>query len=163
MPSLDVVSRMDFAELDNAVNNFKKMLAARFDFRGVHSEVTVDQKEKKIKFVTVDDMKMRALQEIFQSSAMRRNINPKAFEWKDAEPGAAGMLKREVKIRSGLEQEHAKQVVKIVKESGLKVQASIMGEEVRLTGKQIDDLRSCMTLLTQADLPVPVQFVNMKS
>ncbi len=163
MPSLDVVSRIDFAELENAINNYKKMLAARFDFRGVHAEIELDQKEKKLKFVTTDDMKMRALQELFQSATMRRGISPKCFDWKEPEHGAGGMLKREVKIRQGLEQEHAKKISKLVKDSGLKVQPSIQGEEVRLTGKQIDDLRACMKLLDGSDLPVPLQYVNMKS
>lgn len=163
MPSLDIVSRVEFPEIDNAINNFKKSLATRFDFRGVQADVEFDQKEKKLKFVTVDHMKMKAVQEMFQSAAQRRGIALKSFDWGEFEPGAAGTIKCHVKIRNGLEQEVSKQIVKIIKDSKLKVQASIQGEEIRLSGKQIDDLRSVMALLNASDLPVPLQYVNMKS
>lgn len=163
MPSLDIVSRVEFPEIDNAINNFKKALATRFDFRGVQADVEFDQKEKKLKFVTVDHMKMKAVQEMFQSAAQRRGIALKVFEWGEFEPGAAGTVKCHVKIRNGLEQDMSKQIVKIIKDSKLKVQASIQGEEIRLSGKQIDDLREVMALLNGSDLPVPLQYVNMKS
>lgn len=159
--TLDIVSRVDFAELDNAINNTRKVVATRFDFKNVNVEMTIDKKEKKLNLVTADG-KMNAVKEMFSSAAVKRGFSIKAFEFGDTQPGAAGGVKCEVKIRAGLEQDMAKKIVKLIKETGLKVQASIQGEEIRLSGKQIDDLRTVMTMLGKADLEVPVQFVNMK-
>lgn len=162
MPSFDVVSRVNYAELDNALNNTHKAVAARFDFRGSPVEITVDKKEKKMKFVADDSTKMRGLREMFESAAHKRGITISTFDWAEAEPTIAGKLKCEVKIRDGLEQELAKKMVKIIKETKMKVQASIQGEELRVTGKQIDDLQAVMALLDGAGLGVPLQYVNMK-
>lgn len=161
-PSVDIVSRVDFAELDNAINNMRKMMVTRFDFRGSKWTIEVDQKEKKMKIVAEDGTKHKAIHEALVTSAMRRGIDPKSFDFGEPESGAGGMLKREVKLRSGLEQDMAKKIVKMIKETGLKVQASIQGEEVRLTGKQIDDIQACMKMLQGSAVEAPLQFVNMK-
>lgn len=166
MPSLDVVSKINYAELDNAINNTKKAVATRFDFRNSPIEITVNQKDKKIHMHAADDGKMKALQEMFVQAAVKRGLDTRCFDWDDIEAArhaALGNCKRDVKLRDGMPSEVCKQIVKIVKDSGLKVQASIQGEEVRLTGKQIDDLRSCMTLIDAAKLPQAVQYTNMKS
>ncbi len=160
-PSLDIVSRVDFAEIDNAVNNAKKALADRFDFKNTKSEIEVDRKEKKLKLFT-DAGKMNALIEIFTTAAVKRGIPMKAFEFGDILPGLGGASKCEAKIKAGLEQDTAKKIVKLIKETGIKVQASITGEEIRMTGKKIDDLRAVMAILQKADVEVPLQFVNMK-
>ncbi|MFN9993312.1 MAG: YajQ family cyclic di-GMP-binding protein [Phycisphaerales bacterium] len=160
-PSLDIVSRVDFAEFDNAINNAKKMIAARFDFKNARVEIELDRKEKKLKLFT-EEGKMNALIEIVTTSAVKRGISPKALDFGEIEQGAAGGVKCVAKVRAGLEQEMAKKIVKMIKDTGLKVQASIQGEEIRLSGKQIDDLRSVMAMLTKAELEVPLQFVNMK-
>ena len=163
MPSFDIVSRFNFAELDNAINNTKKAIAARFDFRGATADIEVDRKEKKMKVVADDPTKMRGIKEMFITAAMRRGLDAKAFDWGETEPGLAGKVKAAVKIRDGIEQDIAKNIVKLIKDSKLKVQASIQGEELRVNGKQIDDLQSVMKLLNGSELPVPLQFVNMKS
>lgn len=162
MPSFDVVSRVNFAELDNAINNTHKAVAARFDFRGVHVEITLDRKEKKMKFVTDDATKMRGLREMFETAAHKRGISVATFDWSEPEPGLAGKIKCEVKVRDGLEQDLAKKMVKIIKDSKMKVQASIQGDELRVTGKQIDDLQAVMRLLDGSGLGVPLQYVNLK-
>ena len=161
-PSIDIVSRVDFAEIDNAVNNTHKAVAQRFDYRGVKTEIKVDVKEKKIHFVA-DEGKLSGLIDMFLHSAAKRSISMKAFDMQETLPGPAGAQKCDAKIRSGLEQDFAKKVVKLIKETGLKVQASIQGDEIRLSGKQIDDLRTVMAMLQKADLEAPLQFVNMKS
>lgn len=161
MPSLDIVCRVDYAELDNALNNTKKAIAARFDFKNSPVEITVDKKEKKLNIWAEDKTKQEAVKEMFLSAAMKRGFMAKTFEFKECEVGLGGRMKRDVKIRDGLEQDAAKQLVKTIKATGLKVQASIQGEEVRLTGKQIDDLQAIMAhLKTASDLPL--QYVNMK-
>jgi uncharacterized protein YajQ (UPF0234 family) len=163
MPSLDIVSRVNYAELDNALNNMHKAIAARFDFRGATAEVTLDKKEKKLKVVADDATKLKGIREMFETASQRRGIALKTFNWGEPEPALAGKVKCEAKIQDGIEQEKAKQIVKMIKETKLKVQASIQGEELRLSGKQIDDLRAVMKLLDGAGLGVPLQYVNMKS
>jgi uncharacterized protein YajQ (UPF0234 family) len=166
MPSLDVVSRINHTELANAINNTQKAIATRFDFRNSKVEFEVDQKGKLIKIYADDEGRMKSVQEMFLQAAIKRGFDVRCFEFKDIEPGrhgALGNVKREVKLKDGLTPELAKEIVRIVKDSKIKVQASIQGEEVRLTGKQIDDLRTCMSLLTGAGLAQPLQFVNMKS
>jgi hypothetical protein len=162
MPSFDVVSRVNFAELDNGINNAKKAVAARFDFRGATAEITVDQKEKKLKLVADDATKIKGLREMFETAVQRRGILLKTFSWSEYEPTIAGKLKWEAKIQDGLEQEKSKALVKAVKDSKLKVQASIQGDELRVTGKQIDDLQAAMKVMEAADVGVPLQYVNMK-
>lgn len=165
MPSLDIVSRINFPELDNAVNNTLKAVANRFDYRNSPVEVAVDRKEKKIKMTAADEGKLKGLHEMFQTAAIKRGLHVRSFEFGAIEQGRHGEAKREVKLKEGLTPELARQIVKIVKESKLKVQASIQGEEVRVSGKQIDDLRSVMHMLETADPPLsqPLQYVNMKS
>lgn len=163
-PTLDIVSKFNFAELDNAINNLKKMMATRFDFRGSKWTIEVDQKEKKLKIVAEDGTKHKGIAEELHKCSMRRGIDPKAFEFMEPEHALGGMLKRDVKIKNGLETDKAKEIVKKIKETGLKVQASIQGDEIRLSGKQIDDLRAVMTMLQNDEtIGVPLQFVNMKS
>lgn len=165
MPSLDIVSRINFAELDNAVQNTLKAVAARFDFRNSPVQITVDRKEKIIKMQAADDGKMKGLHDMFVNAAIKRGLDMKSFEFGEIEPGPAGASKREVKLKEGLTPELAKQIARMVKEAKIKVQASIQGDEVRLSGKQIDDLRTVMSMLDKADPPLaqPLQYVNMKS
>ena len=163
MPSFDIVSRFNFAELDNAINNANKAIASRFDFRGSPVEISVDRKEKTIKIVAEDATKMRGVREMFDSAAHKRGIDTKSFKWGENEGTALGRLKCEVKIQDGIEQELAKQIVRFIKDSKLKVQASIQGEELRVNGKQIDDLQAVIKLVEGGKFGIPFQFVNMKS
>ncbi len=162
MPSFDVVSRVEMHELENALNNTRKAIATRYDFRNSPTELTHNAKDKKLHMVAADKMKMEALKEMFQSAAAARKIDLRTFDFKEIEPGASANVKRDVLVREGLEQETAKKAVRMIKDSKIKVQASIQGDELRVTGKQIDDLQAVMTLLRGADLGVPLQFVNMK-
>jgi cyclic-di-GMP-binding protein len=165
MPSFDIVSRVEMQEIDNAINNMKKALAQRFDFRGARAELELDRKEKKLKFFTEDNTKLEAMRETFVQNAVRRGLDPKTFKFDDPQPAAAGNVKREGKIQEGLSQDIAKDLVKRIKSSGLKVQASILGEEVRVTAKKIDDLQAVIAMMKEAseELEIPLQFVNMKS
>lgn len=163
MPSFDIVSRLDFAELDNAINNTHKAVAQRFDFRGATVEITLDRKEKTLKFVADDATKMKNLREMFESAAHRRQIDIKAFSWPEAEPTALGKLKCNVKLKDGIDQDTAKQIVKLIKDSKLKVQASIQGEELRVQGKQIDDLQAVIRLVNGGGFALPLQYLNMRS
>lgn len=163
MPSFDIVSRIELQEVDNAVNNTLKEVATRYDFRGAKTELTFDRKEKKLHMVAADKMKMDALQEMFLQKAVKRNLEIKSFDFEEPTPTTGGALKRDVKLREGIEQALAKKIVATIKQSKIKVQASIQGEEVRVQGKQIDDLQAVIALLKGEDYDTPLQFVNMKA
>lgn len=166
MPTLDVVSRINFTELDNAINNTQKAIATRFDFRNSPVQIEVNKKDKKIALHAADEGKMKSVEEMFTNAAVKRGFSVKSFEFGEIEQarhGALGNCKREIKLKDGLPTDLAKQIVKIIKDTKIKVQASIQGEEVRLTGKQIDDLRTVMAMLDKAGLPQPLQYVNMKA
>lgn len=162
MPSLDIVSRLNFAELDNAINNTQKAIAQRFDFRGATAELTLDKKEKQLKVVCDDDTKLRGIREMFQSAASKRGLDVNAFEWGEPAPTIAGKLKCEIKLRDGIETDLAKQIVRTIKDSKLKVQASIHEDELRVSGKNIDDLQAVMKLVNEGGFGQPFQYVNMK-
>jgi cyclic-di-GMP-binding protein len=161
MPSFDAVSRVEMQEVDNAINNTLKEIATRYDFRGLHTEIVFDKKEKKINVVAADQMKMDAIKEMFLAKAAKRNLEIKTFEFKDAEPTAKAALKRVIVVKEGIPQELAKKLVKQIKDTKIKVQASIQGEELRVTGKNRDDLQAVMQLL-RTETEVPLQFVNFK-
>jgi uncharacterized protein YajQ (UPF0234 family) len=163
MPSFDIVSKVDGQALDNAVNVTTKEITNRFDFKGSHVAINLDKKEFKINIETEDDMKMRQLIDVLISRAHKQNIAPEAFDL-SKEPYQSGKLvKQEVAVRNGLKQEDAKKVVKLIKDSGLKVQASIMDDMVRVTGKKIDDLQEVIKLCRNSELGIPLQYENMRS
>lgn len=162
MPSFDVVNKIDMQELDNAINNTIKEIATRYDFRNLKTELTFDKKEKKIHIVAADKMKMDAVREMLLNKAVKRGLDIKAFEFEDPQPTSAGQLKRDVKVKEGIAQDTAKKMVRAIKDSKLKVQASIQGEELRVSGKQRDDLQEAMALLRSGGFEVPLQFVNFK-
>ena len=164
MPSFDIVSRVDAQEIDSAVNNTHKALSQRYDFRGATLDLEHDRKANAVKVLTDDQMKMRAVRETLIGAAMKRGIDPKAIDFPEESEDAAGGKKRvTVTIRQGIDQALAKDVVKRIKDSKLKVQASIQGDEVRVTGKKLDDLQSVIALPRDAeDIKVPLQFVNMR-
>ncbi|HYF16110.1 MAG TPA: YajQ family cyclic di-GMP-binding protein [Phycisphaerales bacterium] len=163
MPSFDITSKINFAELDNAVNNTQKAIAQRFDFRGSPVELTVDRKEKKLDVVAEDATKVRNVIEMFRSAAGKRGLDQRAFDWGEPEATAAGRMRVTAKLRDGLESEKAKEISRLIKDSKLKVQPSIQGEELRVTAKQIDDLQAVQRLVLAADVGVPLQFGNYRS
>ena len=163
MPTFDVVSRVEMHEVDNAVNNTLREIATRYDFRNSKTKVDLDKKQKKISIVAGDKMKMEAVREMLLNQGAKRNLDLKSFNFKDIQPTSDAGFKREVDIREGIDQPTAKKIVKMIKETKLKVQASIQKDEVRVTGKKIDDLQSVISLLKSADVGVPLQYVNMKS
>lgn len=163
MPSFDIVSRTDVQEIDNAVNNTRKAILQRFDFRGAKAEIELDRKACSLKILTEDGSKAEAIREMFRSAAVKRGLDLKAFDWGEKQDAAGGTVRVEVKVRQGLEGDLAKDIVKRIKASGLKVQASILGDEVRATAKKIDDLQAVIAMLKESDFPAPLQFVNMKS
>ncbi len=162
MPSFDVVSRVDMQEIDNAVNQVKKEITTRFDFRGSKTQIELDRKESKINLLTEDDMKLRAIKDMLIAKVVRRSIEAGALDFGESEKAGGDMLKQVVTIVNGIDIETARKVVKIVKDTKIKVQAAIQGEEVRITGKKRDDLQDVINTLKEADLGMPLQFVNYR-
>ncbi|MCZ2460006.1 MAG: YajQ family cyclic di-GMP-binding protein [Chitinophagales bacterium] len=163
MPSFDITSKVDAQALDNAVNVTARELSNRFDFKGSHLVITLDKKEFKINLEAEDDMKMRQLCDVLMSRAMKQGIDPKAFDFSKEAYQSGKVMKKEVPVKNGLAQEDAKKVTKLIKDSGLKVQAQIMDDLVRVTGKKIDDLQSVIQLCKTSNLGFPLQYVNMRN
>lgn len=162
MPSFDIVSKVDTQALDNAVNVTNKEITNRFDFKGSHVLIELDKKNFQLKLETDDDMKMRQLLDVLVSRAHKQGIAPEAFDMSKEGAVSGKIWRKEVKVRNGLVQEDAKKIVKIIKEAGLKVQASINDDLVRVTGKKIDDLQEVIQLCRTANLGIPLQYINMR-
>jgi cyclic-di-GMP-binding protein len=162
MASFDIVSRVDLQEVDNAVNVARKALLARYDFRGSKTAIDLDKKEKKIRVITEDEMKMRAVHDALIENLAKRKVDPRALDAKPNEMAGQGMLRREIVIKEGLDSDNARAIVKMIKDRKLKVQAAIQEQQVRVTGKSIDDLQSVIQMLRSANLAIPLQFINMQ-
>jgi uncharacterized protein YajQ (UPF0234 family) len=163
MPSFDIVSKVDAQALDNAVNVTTKEITNRFDFKGSHMEIKLDKKEFKINIETEDEMKMRQLIDVLINRAHKQGIAPEAFDLSKESYQSGKLVKQEVQVHNGLKQEDAKKIVKHIKESGLKVQASINDDIVRVTGKKIDDLQEVIQASKGWNLGIPLQYENMRS
>jgi cyclic-di-GMP-binding protein len=162
MPSFDIVSRVDMQEMDNAVNQVKKEIGTRFDFRGSKTQIDLDRKDAKIQMLTEDEMKLRAIKDMLIAKVVRRSIEAEALVFGASEKAGGDMVRQTITINNGIDIETARKVVKLVKDAKLKVQAAIQGDEVRITGKKRDDLQSVIVTLKEADLGMPLQFVNYR-
>ena len=162
MASFDIVSRVDMQEVDNAVNNTTKQLSTRYDFRGSQTHIDLNRKDGVVTIETEDDMKLRAVREILAVSFSKRNIDVKSLTFADPEPTAKGHVKQSATVKQGIDKEQAKKIVKRIKDLKLKVQPAIQDDQVRVTGKKIDDLQAVIKELRDADFETPLQFINMK-
>ena len=162
MPSFDIVSKVDLQDLDNAINSAKREIDTRYDFRGSNSSIELDKKSFKIHVVTEDNMKMDNIEKVIIGRLTRQNIDPKCLDFGAEEYAAGKQIKKDITIKQGIDKETAKKIVKSIKDSKLKVQPSIMDEQVRVTGKKIDDLQAIMSQCKQGDFGLPLQFVNMQ-
>ena len=162
MPSFDITSKVDLQTLDNAVNTVKKEISNRFDFRDSPVEIDLNKKDYTIMLSVESDMKMKQVIDVLISRSMKQGIDGNAFDFsKDAYPSGK-LVKKEVPVTNGLKQEDAKKIVKLIKDSGLKVQVQIMDEIVRVNGKKIDDLQAVIAACNSSNLNIPLQFINMK-
>jgi uncharacterized protein YajQ (UPF0234 family) len=162
MPSFDIVSQVDLQEVDNAINNVNKEVASRYDFRGVTTEITFNRKDKRIHILTGDEMKIQAVRDMLGAHCVRRKIDPRILDFGEPEGTSKGQLKQQVRLKEGIDKETAKKLVKLIKTAKLKVQAAIQDNQVRVTGKKIDDLQTVIGLIKDKGFDLPLQFVNMK-
>jgi uncharacterized protein YajQ (UPF0234 family) len=160
MPSFDIVSRTDLAEVDNALNNLRREITQRFDFKG--SKSTIERKDAELTINADDDMKLRQLQDLLKGHLTRRQVDAGVLDFKEPEKAAGASMRQSVRIRQGIEQDLAKKVVKAIKDSKMKVQVAIQGDELRVTGKKRDDLQDAIQLVKGLDLGLPLQYVNFR-
>jgi uncharacterized protein YajQ (UPF0234 family) len=163
MASFDIVSKVDAQMLDNSINVTRKEITNRFDFKDSPVTIDLNKKDFTLNLETEDDMKMRQLIDVLISRSHKQGIAPEAFDFSKEGYQSGKTWKKEVSVRNGLKQEDAKKIVKLIKDSGLKVQAQINDDIVRVTGKKIDDLQDVIKLCRSSDLGIPLQYENMRS
>jgi len=162
MASFDIVSKIDLQEVDNAVNSVMRELGNRYDFKGANFSVELNQKDNLITIKAPDDYKLGAIRDSLRSYGIKRGIDPKAFDFQKEQQATGNSLRQEVKLRNGIDQEIGKKIVKKVKDSKMKVQASIRGDELRIDGKKRDDLQEAISLIKQESFDIPLQFINFR-
>lgn len=159
--SFDIVSKTDYAEITNAINQTRKEVSQRFDFKG--SKALVDLFDKDLILSAEDETKLHNMNDILQSKLVKRGISLKALDYQKIEPAAGGTVRQTVKIQQGIPIDKAKEIVKFIKDEKLKVQASIQGETVRVSGKDRDTLQDVIAKLKANDFGIDMQFDNYRS
>lgn len=160
MPSFDIVSRADLQEVDNAVNSVKREVEQRYDFKGSKCEITRDEND--ITILADDNYKLDQIQQMLKAHIVRRSLDPKALDFGKVEQASGNALRQKVTIKQGVDSDIAKKIVKEIKATKIKVQASIRGEEVRVEGKKRDDLQQTMQHVKGLGLELPLQYINFR-
>ena len=160
MPSFDVVSKTELAEVENAIQGAMREIGTRFDFKG--SKCTIERKEALITLLADDDMKLRQMQELLRGYMVRRKLDASSLEFKDPQAASGNTLRQEVNVKQGIDQTLAKRIVKDIKDSKMKVQVSIQGDELRVSGKKKDDLQDAIAFIRNLKIEQPLQFVNFR-
>lgn len=160
MPSFDIVSKIDMQEVDNAVNQTVKEISQRYDFKGSKCEVVLEKDA--IKILADDDFKLKAVIDILQSKFIKRGVSPKALQHGKAEPASGGMVRQTITLQQGISKEKGKEIIQVIKDTKLKVQGQIQDDQVRVTGKNRDDLQEAIRTLKVKDLEIEMQFVNFR-
>jgi len=158
--SFDIVSRADMMEVKNAIGQADKELSNRYDLKGTKCEIV--QEKDDVSLIADDEFRMQQLQDIVFSKLLKRGIDARSFEWGKTEPGAGISVKCKLVFKQGIAQEKAKPLIKQIKDKGLKVQAQIQGDEVRVSGKSKDDLQKAIQFVKSLELDFPVEFVNFR-
>jgi len=160
MPSFDIVSKLDLAEVDNAVAGIVREIGTRFDFKG--SKCTVERAESALTLVADDDLKLKQMHELLKVHMTRRKVDPGALDFKPPEKASGNTLRQTIALRQGIDKDLAKQLVRELKDSKLKVQVAIQGDELRVTGKKRDDLQAAIAFIRDLKIEQPLQYVNFR-
>ncbi len=158
--SFDIVSKADMMEVKNAINQAQKELDNRYDFKGSKCEIQFEKEE--IKLIADDEFRMGQLQDIVFSKMIKRGVDPRQMEWTKNEPGTGISVHCKLELTQGIAQDKAKPLIKQIRDKGLKVQAQIQGDEIRVSSKSKDDLQKTMTFVKSLDLDFPVDFTNYR-
>ena len=162
MPSFDIVNNVDAQLLDNAINVARKEIVNRFDFNGSKSEITLDKKTMTVNVLTENDMRMDSIIDIIRNRMIKQKLDPQCLDFGKEQFASGFMVKKDIKIREGIDKDVARKIIKDIKDSKLKVQAQMMDDQVRVSAKKIDDLQAVIALMRRGDYQLPLQFVNMK-
>jgi cyclic-di-GMP-binding protein len=162
MPSFDIVNKIDHQLLDNAINTARKEIITRYDFRDSKSTIELDKKALTVQILTENEMRVEAIEDVIRSRMIKQRLDPMSLDFGKERYASGNMMKKDIKIKEGIDKETAKKIVKKIKDAKLKVEAQIMDEQVRVSGKKIDDLQQVIALIRASDFEVPLQFVNMK-
>lgn len=160
--SFDIVSEVNLQEVDNAVNQARKEIGQRYDFKGSKVSIEFSPKEKTIGVVADDDFRLKSVVDILQSKLVKRGIPLKALRYGPVEPAAGGTVRQRITLQVGIDKEDARLVVKIIKDTKLRVQAQILDDQIRVSGKSRDDLQAVIKTLRERNLPFAMQFVNYR-
>ncbi|HEX2582259.1 MAG TPA: YajQ family cyclic di-GMP-binding protein [Dongiaceae bacterium] len=160
MPSFDIVSKTELPEIDNALQGVQREIATRFDFKGAHC--TIERKENVITINADDDLKLKQVQELLRGYVARRKLDPTCLDFKEPDKASGNSRRQEVHVKQGIEQKVAKEIIKAIKDAKLKVQASIQGDELRVTGKKRDDLQEAIALVRGLKIEQPLQYLNFR-
>src|SRR4051794_740462 len=161
--SFDVVSKIELPEVMNAIQQAQKEIHQRYDLKDSHSNIELKEKDNKIILTSADDFKLKAVVDILQGKLVKRQVPLKGLTYGEIVPAAGSTVKQEVTLKQGIATEKAKEIVKKIKDSKLKVQASIQGDFVRIAGKDRDTLQSAIALLRGADFGIDMQFINFRT
>lgn len=160
--SFDVVSEVDFQEVDNAVNQTVKEISQRYDFKGSKTEIVFNENEEEIKISSEDEFRLKSVAEILKGKFIKRGLSAKALDFEKVENASLGTVRQKVKIVKGISKEKAKVIISDIKESKIKVQTQIMDIQLRVTGKDKDDLQKTIILLKSKDYGIDLQFINYR-
>lgn len=162
MPSFDIVNKIDAQTLDNAINSARKEILNRFDFRDSKSTIELNKKDLVLNILTEDDMRIKSIVDVIRTRMVKQGLDPRCLDEGKDHYASGNMVRKDVKVRQGIDKDSARKILKDIKDSKLKVQAQQMDDQVRVTGKKIDDLQAVIGLLRRGDYDLPLQFVNMK-
>ena len=163
MASFDIVNKVDAQLLDNSINVARKEIVNRFDFNGSKSEIDLDKKTMTIHILTENDMRMESIIDVIRNRMIKQKLDPLCVDFGKEHYASGSMVKKDVKVKEGIDKDVARKIIKDIKDSKLKVQAQMMDDQVRVTGKKIDDLQSVISVVRQGTYELPLQFTNMKS
>ena len=160
--SFDIVSRVDLAEVKNSINQAMMEIRQRFDFKGSKSEISLDENQKKIMMVSDDEGKMKSVVDLLETKLVRRKVSLKALQYGSIQGAAGGTVRQEITLQQGIPTEKAREIVKLIKNSKLKVQGTIQEDQVRVSSKKRDDLQTVISMLKEKDFGIDMQFVNYR-
>ena len=162
MPTFDIVSKLDMQEVDNTINMVTRDISNRYDFKGSSTKISLNKNEKTITLLADNEMQLNAVNDMLQNRAVGRKLSVKIFDYQNTENASGMSVRQTIKLKEGINTESAKKINKFIKELKLKVQSQIQGEQIRVTGKKIDDLQQIMNDLKKGPFDIHLDFVNFK-
>jgi uncharacterized protein YajQ (UPF0234 family) len=160
MPSFDIVSKTEIPEVDNALDGVAREIGQRYDFKGSHC--SIERKDNELTLLADDDLKLKQMHELLVVHFTRRKLDPGALEYGKPEKAAGDSVRQVITVKQGIDKDLAKQITKAIKDSKMKVQASIQGDELRVTGKKIDDLQAAISMVKGLKIEQPLQYINFR-